>query len=83
MIGTPCPFGDRSIGGSRRVFGAGGGVGSSALKLAHADGIAAVGVASSAEREWGESMRAKFVESGDTFSDEIRVGSKQARRWRS
>lgn len=55
------------------VLGAGGGVGSSALQLAHADGITAVGVASAAKREWVESMRAKFVESGDTFSDEIRV----------
>ncbi|SNS85027.1 NADP-dependent oxidoreductase [Rhodococcoides kyotonense] len=46
------------------VLGAGGGVGSAALQLAHADGISTIGVASEGKKEWIESLGARFVASG-------------------
>ncbi|MBY4384442.1 NADP-dependent oxidoreductase [Rhodococcus fascians] len=49
------------------VLGAGGGVGSSVLQLARADGIDVLGVASSGKREWIESLGAEFVESGPEY----------------
>ncbi|MBY4404231.1 NADP-dependent oxidoreductase [Rhodococcus fascians] len=53
------------------VLGAGGGVGSSVLQLARADGIDVLGVASSGKREWIESLGAKFVESGPEYVGSI------------
>ncbi|MDI9933566.1 NADP-dependent oxidoreductase [Rhodococcus sp. IEGM 1354] len=53
------------------VLGAGGGVGSSVLQLARADGIDVLGVASSGKREWIESLGAEFVESGPEYVDSI------------
>ncbi|OZD53224.1 NADPH:quinone reductase [Rhodococcus sp. 06-1477-1B] len=53
------------------VLGAGGGVGSSVLQLARADGIDVLGVASSGKREWIESLGAEFVESGPEYVGSI------------
>ncbi|WP_072807046.1 NADP-dependent oxidoreductase [Rhodococcoides yunnanense] len=53
------------------VLGAGGGVGSSTLQLAHADGIDTIGVASAGKKDWVESLGATFVESGEGFADLI------------
>jgi NADPH:quinone reductase-like Zn-dependent oxidoreductase len=53
------------------VLGAGGGVGSSVLQLARADGIDVLGVASSGKREWIESLGAEFVESGPEYVDSV------------
>ncbi|WP_032365566.1 NADP-dependent oxidoreductase [Rhodococcoides fascians] len=53
------------------VLGAGGGVGSSVLQLARADGIDVLGVASSGKREWIESLGAELVESGPEYVGSI------------
>ncbi|MDQ0284244.1 NADP-dependent oxidoreductase [Rhodococcoides fascians] len=53
------------------VLGAGGGVGSSVLQLARADGLDVLGVASSGKREWIESLGAEFVESGPEYVGSI------------
>ncbi|OZE33930.1 NADPH:quinone reductase [Rhodococcus sp. 05-2254-5] len=53
------------------VLGAGGGVGSSVLQLARADGNDVLGVASSGKREWIESLGAEFVESGPEYVGSI------------
>lgn len=53
------------------VLGAGGGVGSIALQLARADGVATIGVAGASKREWVSRLGALFVESGETFEQAI------------
>lgn len=58
-------------GDSILVLGAGGGVGSTVLQLARADGIDVLAVASAGKREWIESLDAEFLASGPDFVDSM------------
>lgn len=58
-------------GDSILVLGAGGGVGSTVLQLARADGIDVLAVASAGKREWIESLGAEFLASGPGFVDSL------------
>lgn len=57
------------------VTGAGGGVGSAAVQLAHHAGVHVVGVAGAAKKEFVESLGAVHVESGEGLAARVRAAS--------
>ncbi|WP_327170364.1 NADP-dependent oxidoreductase [Streptomyces sp. NBC_01336] len=57
------------------VTGAGGGVGSAAVQLAHHAGVQVIGVASAAKKEFVESLGAVHVESGTGLAERVRAAA--------
>ncbi|MEV7403567.1 NADP-dependent oxidoreductase [Streptomyces sp. NPDC091267] len=57
------------------VTGAGGGVGSAAVQLAHHAGVRVIGVASPAKKDFVESLGAVHVESGAGLADRVRAAA--------
>lgn len=57
------------------VTGAGGGVGSAAVQLAHHAGAQVIGVASAGKKEFVESLGAVHVESGPGLTDRVRAAA--------
>lgn len=57
------------------VTGAGGGVGSAAVQLAHHAGVQVIGVASAAKKGFVESLGAVHVESGTGLAERVRAAA--------